>query len=97
MIGWAAVVFSIQNWLGETPEQAKKAGTPAYLSVGMSLMAVMVVRFSSVEQLYPDVNSLTPYRLIYLCSCLRHHEEEQTPKLRLLYHYRNHFLKRSCR
>lgn len=43
MIGWAAVVFSIQNWLGETPEQAKKAGTPGYLSVGMSLMAVMVV------------------------------------------------------
>ncbi|KAL8826788.1 MAG: hypothetical protein Q9191_003587 [Dirinaria sp. TL-2023a] len=42
MIGWASLVFAIQTWLAETPEQTRKAGTPSYLSVGMSLMAVAV-------------------------------------------------------
>ncbi|CAI6335822.1 unnamed protein product [Periconia digitata] len=36
MIGWVAVVFAIQSWLAESPEQAKTSGTPAYFSVGMS-------------------------------------------------------------
>lgn len=31
-----AVVFAIQSWLAETPEQAKTASTPAYFQVGMS-------------------------------------------------------------
>jgi hypothetical protein len=31
-----AVVFSLQSWLAETPEQAKTATTPGYFSVGMA-------------------------------------------------------------
>ncbi|KAL4983553.1 translation initiation factor SU [Aspergillus falconensis] len=38
-----AMVFSLQSWLGETEEQKKNATTPAYMSVGMSLMALAVV------------------------------------------------------
>ncbi|KAL4862935.1 hypothetical protein BDV12DRAFT_190065 [Aspergillus spectabilis] len=37
-----AFVFSLQSWLGETAEQKKTATTPAYMSVGMSLMALAV-------------------------------------------------------
>ncbi|KAL4740199.1 translation initiation factor SUI1 [Aspergillus similis] len=37
-----AMVFSLQSWLGETEEQRKNATTPAYMSVGMSLMALAV-------------------------------------------------------
>ncbi|KAB8221258.1 SUI1-domain-containing protein [Aspergillus novoparasiticus] len=44
MIGWVSFVFSLQNWLGETPEQKRTASTPAYMSVFMSLMALVVVR-----------------------------------------------------
>ncbi|KAF7125223.1 hypothetical protein CNMCM5793_001332 [Aspergillus hiratsukae] len=36
MIGWVSFVFSLQSWLGETPEQKKSAATPAYMSVLMS-------------------------------------------------------------
>ena len=32
----ASLVFAVQTWLAETPDQAKKAGTPSYLSVSMS-------------------------------------------------------------
>ncbi|KAL4939065.1 hypothetical protein BDV06DRAFT_225399 [Aspergillus oleicola] len=42
MIGWVAMVFSLQSWLGETEEQKKNASTPAYMSVGMSVMALAV-------------------------------------------------------
>jgi hypothetical protein len=31
-----AVVFAIQSWLAESPEQAKSSATPAYFQVGMS-------------------------------------------------------------
>ncbi|KAK0703467.1 hypothetical protein B0T26DRAFT_624523, partial [Lasiosphaeria miniovina] len=41
-IGWAAVVFSVQSWLGESEESQKSSGTPGYFSVGMSLMSLMV-------------------------------------------------------
>ncbi|ROW10396.1 hypothetical protein VMCG_01795 [Cytospora schulzeri] len=41
-IGWAAVVFSIQNWLGESEDNQKNASTPGYFSVGMSLMSLIV-------------------------------------------------------
>ncbi|KAJ5854470.1 hypothetical protein N7534_007013 [Penicillium rubens] len=36
MIGWVSFVFSLQSWLGESPEQKKTAATPAYMSVFMS-------------------------------------------------------------
>ncbi|GFF27091.1 hypothetical protein IFM61606_01782 [Aspergillus udagawae] len=45
MIGWVSFVFSLQSWLGETPEQKKSAATPAYMSVLMSLMALVVTYF----------------------------------------------------
>ncbi|MCJ1332994.1 Eukaryotic translation initiation factor eIF-1 [Thelotrema lepadinum] len=35
-MGWAALVFALQNWLAETPDQSQSSGTPGYLSVGMS-------------------------------------------------------------
>ncbi|MCJ1469299.1 hypothetical protein MMC07_007932, partial [Pseudocyphellaria aurata] len=43
MIGWASLVFSLQTWLAETPEQTRKAGTPGFLGVGMAFMAIVVV------------------------------------------------------
>ncbi|KAK2804549.1 hypothetical protein FQN51_001750 [Onygenales sp. PD_10] len=42
MIAWASVTFSLQNWMAETPEQKKTTSSPGYLSVLMSLMAVLV-------------------------------------------------------
>ncbi|EED13934.1 conserved hypothetical protein [Talaromyces stipitatus ATCC 10500] len=42
MIGWVAVIISIQNWLSETPEQSRNAATPSYMSVFMSLMSLGV-------------------------------------------------------
>ncbi|KAK3330495.1 hypothetical protein B0H66DRAFT_64567 [Apodospora peruviana] len=41
-VGWAAVVFSIQSWLGESEESKKNSSTPGYFSVGMSLMSLIV-------------------------------------------------------
>merc|ERR1712000_354220 len=40
MIGWAALIVSIQNWLGESESAKKNAAMPGYLSVGMSFMAL---------------------------------------------------------
>ncbi|CAD0099705.1 unnamed protein product [Aureobasidium mustum] len=37
MIGWVAVIFAVQNWLGETPESQKSGSTPGYMTVGMAL------------------------------------------------------------
>lgn len=44
MIGWTAVIFALQTWLAETPEQKKKASTPGYFSVLMAFMSLLVVR-----------------------------------------------------
>ncbi|KAG7291774.1 hypothetical protein NEMBOFW57_001794 [Staphylotrichum longicolle] len=41
-IGWAAVVFSLQSWLGESEETKKSNSTPGYFNVGMSLMSLAV-------------------------------------------------------
>ncbi|KAK3336848.1 hypothetical protein B0T19DRAFT_410756 [Cercophora scortea] len=41
-IGWAAVAFSLQSWLGESEETKKTSSTPGYFSVGMSLMSLIV-------------------------------------------------------
>lgn len=38
----AAVVFSIQNWLGESEYNQTAAGTPGYFAVGMALMSLVV-------------------------------------------------------
>ncbi|KAL5397617.1 hypothetical protein PMIN02_002121 [Paraphaeosphaeria minitans] len=42
MIGWVAVVFALQSWLAETADQRRTAATPAYFSVGMSFMSLLV-------------------------------------------------------
>ncbi|CAG8905359.1 unnamed protein product [Penicillium egyptiacum] len=42
MIGWVSFVFSLQSWLGESPEQKKTASTPAYMSVFMSCSLLSV-------------------------------------------------------
>ncbi|KAI0400047.1 hypothetical protein F4802DRAFT_602365 [Xylaria palmicola] len=41
-IGWAAVVFSMQSWLGESEATTQTTSTPGYFSVGMSIMALLV-------------------------------------------------------
>ncbi|CBX95034.1 hypothetical protein LEMA_P114490.1 [Plenodomus lingam JN3] len=43
MIGWVAVVFAIQSWLAETPEQRKTSTSPAYFQVGMAAMSLLVL------------------------------------------------------
>ncbi|TVY53910.1 hypothetical protein LCER1_G002976 [Lachnellula cervina] len=35
-IGWASVVFAVQNWLGESADTKKTSSQPAIFSVGMS-------------------------------------------------------------
>ncbi|KAF2415799.1 hypothetical protein EJ08DRAFT_703809 [Tothia fuscella] len=42
MLGWCAVVFALQTFLGETPQQKKTASTPGYFSVLMALMSLAV-------------------------------------------------------
>ncbi|EFW18468.1 conserved hypothetical protein [Coccidioides posadasii str. Silveira] len=42
MLYRTSVVFSLQNWMAESPEQKKNSSTPGYLSVIMSVMAVIV-------------------------------------------------------
>ncbi|KAH8197476.1 hypothetical protein TruAng_008371 [Truncatella angustata] len=39
-IGWASIVFSVQNWLGESEEATKNSTTPGYFTIGMSVMAL---------------------------------------------------------
>ncbi|KAI1163471.1 hypothetical protein F5B18DRAFT_316694 [Nemania serpens] len=41
-IGWAAVVFSMQSWLGESEATRQTTSTPGYFSVGMSVLALLV-------------------------------------------------------
>ncbi|TPX10675.1 uncharacterized protein E0L32_008409 [Thyridium curvatum] len=41
-VGWAAVVYSVQSWLGESEESRKNQATPGYFSVGMAVMSLLV-------------------------------------------------------
>ncbi|KAI9050466.1 hypothetical protein LZ554_005629 [Drepanopeziza brunnea f. sp. 'monogermtubi'] len=41
-IGWASLALAIQNWLGESQEAKRTASQPAYFSVGMGIMALVV-------------------------------------------------------
>ncbi|KMP00261.1 hypothetical protein CIRG_00403 [Coccidioides immitis RMSCC 2394] len=58
-----SVVFSLQNWMAESPEQKKNSSTPGYLSVIMSVMAVIVVcvlsRFHSPYCVHAAPNHLS--------------------------------------
>ncbi|PPJ54480.1 hypothetical protein CBER1_02540 [Cercospora berteroae] len=42
LLGWTAVLFSLQSWLTETPAQKAASSSPAYLSVGMAIMSLGV-------------------------------------------------------
>jgi len=44
MIGWTAVIFATQAWLGETPAQKAASSTPGYFSIGMAVLSLGVVR-----------------------------------------------------
>lgn len=41
-IGWAAFVYSVQTWLGESEDSKKSSSTPGYFSVGMSRMYTLL-------------------------------------------------------
>ncbi|KAH7037403.1 uncharacterized protein B0I36DRAFT_313971 [Microdochium trichocladiopsis] len=41
-LGWASLVFALQNWLGESEDTANNASTPGYFTVGMSAMSLAV-------------------------------------------------------
>jgi len=42
MLGWTALVFSVQSYLSETPAKAKASATPGYFSILMAFMALGV-------------------------------------------------------
>lgn len=39
----ASFVFALQTYLAETPEQARKASTPSYISVGMACECAVLI------------------------------------------------------
>ncbi|KAJ1335658.1 PAT complex subunit Asterix [Microdochium nivale] len=42
-LGWASLVFALQNWLGESEGSASAgSSTPGYFSVGMSAMSLAI-------------------------------------------------------
>ncbi|KAH7358569.1 hypothetical protein B0T11DRAFT_105484 [Plectosphaerella cucumerina] len=41
-IGWAGMVYSVQNWLGESEVQKKNATTPGYFNVSMAFVSLIV-------------------------------------------------------
>ncbi|KAL8386948.1 hypothetical protein RB595_010276 [Gaeumannomyces hyphopodioides] len=40
-IGWAALVFSLQSWLGESEDARNTSATPGYFNVGMGLISLV--------------------------------------------------------
>ena len=42
----ASFVFAVQTWLAQTPDQAKKAGTPGYVAAGMARRFWILVQTS---------------------------------------------------
>ncbi|MCJ1367705.1 Eukaryotic translation initiation factor eIF-1 [Acarospora aff. strigata] len=61
MIGWAAVVFSLQNWLAETPEQKRTSSNPGYFQVGMSFLSVIVAYLPLVLPPPPGQRATDPF------------------------------------
>lgn len=41
-VAWASLIFAIQNWLGESVALKKSSGQPAILTVGMSIVALIM-------------------------------------------------------
>ncbi|PGH28620.1 translation initiation factor 1 [[Emmonsia] crescens] len=57
MIAWASVTFSLQKWMAETPEQHKKAATPAYMGVIMAFLSVLV---TYMPMFFPSMGKTAP-------------------------------------
>ncbi|KAI9784731.1 MAG: hypothetical protein M1816_000734 [Peltula sp. TS41687] len=41
-VGWTAVLFALQNWLSETPEQKKTSAQPGLVTVGLAVLSLGV-------------------------------------------------------
>jgi hypothetical protein len=55
----AALVFSVQNWLGESEDSKKKAATSGIFSVGMSGTSILSTQFISASQ------------FLAICACVK--------------------------
>ena len=67
----AAVVFSLQNWLGESEDTKKSNSTPGYFNVAMSCMAPLnpSARFrhqTNVNLRYPVMSLVVTYLPLFL-------------------------------
>ncbi|OAL57023.1 translation initiation factor SU [Pyrenochaeta sp. DS3sAY3a] len=91
MIGWVAVVFAIQSWLAETPEQRRTSTTPAYFSVGMSLMSLLVVRLASSS---PSAVGCLIIRHRVTPRCCSHPHRAVQARLRAQRHLLQHLCRR---
>ncbi|ORY11540.1 translation initiation factor SUI1 [Clohesyomyces aquaticus] len=69
MIGWTSVIFALQSWLAETPEQKRTSSTPAYFSVGMAFMSLIVQ--PQLEHPQPRVDRTSPLLLNRLTPSFR--------------------------
>lgn len=91
MLGWASVLFAIQQWLSETPAQKAQSASPAYLSVGMAVLSLGVV---SLECLTSDIlpqisNCICRDTCLSSCHLLLAAGPEAAPKLPQLHLLRN--------
>jgi hypothetical protein len=67
MIGWVAVIFAVQNWLSETPESAKAASTPGYMTVGMARMSASILCMSiNLLTLYAVMSTAVAYLPLFM-------------------------------
>ena len=50
----ASFVFAVQTWLAQTPEQARKAGTPGYLAAGMACTFLLSTHLKLLADVDPN-------------------------------------------
>lgn len=67
-IGWASLVFSVQNWLGESEETTKTSTTPGYFTIGMSCKLERLPRLSNPTR-PSDLPPCSPSKLAPLSFC----------------------------
>ncbi|KMU81653.1 hypothetical protein CISG_02671 [Coccidioides immitis RMSCC 3703] len=63
MIGWTSVVFSLQNWMAESPEQKKNSSTPGYFYGGYcsrNHLPPQMDDFQQANAISQDLRSLIP-------------------------------------
>lgn len=72
LLGWTAVLFSVQGWLSESSAQAANNATPAYLNIGMAVLSLAVVRITLTATIRKaDFVDSECSRAICRSSCLR--------------------------